>query len=241
MSEIHETLEQAEHAGHGGHGGGHSDPMMMRVAMTMAIIAATLAAVSVAGHRKHNAVLQLQGEANRLLTEAAGLKVEASNTFARYQSKRARVEEQERSVAFTKLFAAREGSEAFREEQVKSWEAYSAANRTRPADINKDEDGFPVKTADGKEDDSLGALIVSGNRFKELSEQKVAETVHVKAEEEHAHHQADKLDWSHLALEFGLVLCTISVLTRKKMFWIAGVASALVGAGLSLMALYLVH
>jgi hypothetical protein len=116
MSEIHETLEQAEHAGHGGHGGGHSDPMMMRVAMTMAIIAATLAAVSVAGHRKHNAVLQLQGEANRLLTEAAGLKVEASNTFARYQSKRARVEEQERSVAFTKLFAAREGSEAFREE-----------------------------------------------------------------------------------------------------------------------------
>jgi len=44
MSEIHETLEQAEHVGHGG---GHSDPMMMRVAMTMAIIAATLAAVSV--------------------------------------------------------------------------------------------------------------------------------------------------------------------------------------------------
>lgn len=241
MSEIHETLEQAEHAGHGGHGGGHSDPMMMRVAMTMAIIAATLAAVSVAGHRKHNAVLQLQGEANRLLTEAAGLKVEASNTFARYQSKRARVEEQERSVAFTKLFAAREGSEAFREEQVKSWEAYSAANRTKPADIKKDENGFPLKTADGKEDDSLGALIVSGNRFKELSEQKVAETVQVKAEEEHSHHQADKLDWSHLALEFGLVLCTISVLTRKKLFWIAGVASALVGAGLSVVALYLVH
>jgi hypothetical protein len=238
MSEIHETLEQAEHVGHGG---GHSDPMMMRVAMTMAIIAATLAAVSVAGHRKHNAVLQLQGESNRLLAEAAGLKVEASNAFARYQSKRARVEEQERSVAFTKLFAAREGSEAFREEQVKSWETYSAANRTKPADIRKDENGFPVKAADGKEDDSLGALIVSGNRYKELAEEKVAETAGVKAEAEHAHHQADKLDWSHLALEFGLVLCTISVLTRKKVFWIAGVSSALVGAGLSVFALYLVH
>lgn len=238
MSEIHETLEQAEHVGHGG---GHSDPMMMRVAMTMAIIAATLAAVSVAGHRKHNAVLQLQGEANRLLTEAAALKVEASNTFARYQSKRARVEEQERSVAFTKLFAPREGSEAFREEQVKAWEAYSAVNRTKPADIQRDESGFPVKMADGREDDSLGALIVSGNRFKELSEQKVAQTAGVKDEAEHAHHQADKLDWSHLALEFGLVLCTVSVLTRKKMFWIAGVASALVGAGGALFALYLVH
>lgn len=238
MSEIHETLEQAEHVGHGG---GHSDPMLMRVAMTMAIIAATLAAVSVAGHRKHNAVLQLQGEANRILTEAAGLKVEASNTFARYQSKRARVEDQEKSVAFTKLFAPKEGSDAFREEQVKSWEAYSAANRTKPADIKKDESGFPAKTADGKEDDSLGALIVAGNRFKEMAEQKIAETAGVKAEGEHAHHQADKLDWSHLTLEFGLVLCTISVLTRKKMFWVAGVASALAGGGLAVVALYFVH
>ena len=84
-----------------------------------------------------------------MLTEAAGLKVEASNTFARYQSKRARVEEQERSVAFTKLFAPRESSDAFREEQVKQWEAYSSVNRTKPTDIKKDENGFPAKTADG--------------------------------------------------------------------------------------------
>jgi hypothetical protein len=215
--------------------------MMMRVAMTMAIIAATLAAVSVTGHRKHNAVLQLQGDANRMLTEAAGLKVEASNTFARYQSKRARVEEQERAVAFTKLFAAKEGSDAFREEQVKAWEAYSAANRTKPGDIKRDESGFPAKTADGKEDDSLGALVVAGNRFKEMSEQRIAETAAVQEEGEHAHHQADKLDWSHLTLEFALVLCTISVLTRKKMFWVAGVASALTGGGLAVVALYFVH
>ena len=98
-----------------------------------------------------------------------------------------------------------------------------------------------MKTADGKEDDSLGALVVSGNRFKELSEQKIAETAAVNAEGEHAHHQADKLDWSHLGLEFGLVLCTISVLTRKTMFWVAGVASALAGGGLAVFALYFVH
>lgn len=238
MSEIHETLEQAEHVGHGS---GHSDPMMMRVAMTMAIIAATLAAVSVAGHRKHNAVLQLQGEANRMLTEAAGFKVEASNTFARYQAKRARVEEQERSIAFTKLFAPKEGSDAFREQQVKQWEGYSAANRTKPEEIKKDQDGFPVKGADGKEDDSLGALIVSGNRLKDLAQQKIAETAGIQAEGEHVHHQADKLDWSHLALEFGLVLCTISVLTRKRAFWFAGVVSAITGGGLALFALYFVH
>ena len=74
MSQTHETLEKIEHIGHGD---GHSDPMMMRVAMTMAIIAATLAAVSVTGHRKHNAVLQLQGDANRMLTEADRIKPSA--------------------------------------------------------------------------------------------------------------------------------------------------------------------
>ena len=83
--------------------------------------------------------------------------------------------------------------------------------------------------------------MVAGNRFKELSEQKISETATVQAEGEHSHHQADKLDWSHLTLEFGLVLCTIIVLTRKKMFWVAGVASALAGGGLAVFALYFVH
>ena len=62
MSETHEHLEQAEHAGHG------ADPFTLRVAMTMAIIAAVLAAIALVGHRKHNEALQRQGDVNRLLT-----------------------------------------------------------------------------------------------------------------------------------------------------------------------------
>ncbi len=51
-------LEEAHHAGH--------DPFDRRVAMTMVVIAAVLAAVRVLGHRAHNDVLQYQTrEANQ--------------------------------------------------------------------------------------------------------------------------------------------------------------------------------
>jgi hypothetical protein len=238
MSDIHEHLEHAEHTAHGGHG---SDPMMLQVAMTMAIIAAALALVSVTGHRKHNEVLQMQGNSNRLLSEAAALKVESSNTFGRFQSKKGRIEEQERAVAFTKLFTLASGTDELRAKYVKAWEDYGTANRTSPKDIKTDETGFPLKTTDGKEDDTLGALIVTGQRYQQLAEEKVAQSAHLNEAMEHVHHQADKLDWAHLTLEIGLVLCTISVLTRKKAFWMVGILSALAGGFLAFFALYLVH
>src|SRR3954470_7534819 len=97
---MHEHIEHAEHAGHGA-----PDPFTLRVAMTMALIAAVLAAISLVGHRKHNDNLRLIGEANRLRTEAAANKVEASNLFAWYQSKRLRVELAKTSVDYTELFA----------------------------------------------------------------------------------------------------------------------------------------
>src|SRR5262245_26156762 len=114
MSEIHEHLEHAEHTAHGGHEGHGHDPFMARVAMTMAIIAAALAVIAVMGHRTHNTVLQLQGDANRFLTEAAAYKVQSSNTFTRYQFKRNRMEEQERSITFAKLFPINPGTEGLR-------------------------------------------------------------------------------------------------------------------------------
>jgi hypothetical protein len=62
MANTHEHLEHAEHAEHNSH-----DPFNQRVAVSMAIVAAILAAISMVGHRTHNKVLQLQGESNRLL------------------------------------------------------------------------------------------------------------------------------------------------------------------------------
>lgn len=242
MAGIEEHLEHAEHAAGHGHGHGHApDPFMARVAMTMAVIAAALALVSVSGHRKHNEVLQLQGENNMCMTEAASLKVESSNTFSRFQAKKGRMEEQDRAITFTKLFAGNPGSEALRDEQVKKWESYIAKNKTLDKDIKVDASGFPQKNEDGSENDTLGALVVTGKRYAQQAEEKIAEAAAKKLQAEHVHHQADKLDWAHLLLELGLVLCTVSVLTRAKPFWAIGVACATTGASLAVFALYYMH
>ncbi len=229
---VEDSLEQAEDMAKEGQG----DPFMTKVAMTMAIIAAAVATVGLMGDNKGDDVLESQGMANRLLTEAASLRVESSNTFSRYQSKKGRMEEKEHALAFTKLFAPAQGSEQVRAEYVKKWEAYIESNRTSPKDIRIGEDGFPAKTADGKEDDTLGALLVTGIRYKEMADQKVEEAAKFSHEAETAHNQGDKLDLGHLFLEFGLVLCTISVLTRRNLFWIAGVTVAVTGVGFAVQA-----
>ena len=76
MSGTHEHLEQAEHAQHAA---SHFD---RKVAMTIAVIAAALAGVSVLGHR-HNDVLRIQNE-------SAVKEVNASNGYAWYQATRGR-------------------------------------------------------------------------------------------------------------------------------------------------------
>ncbi len=230
MSETHEHLEQAEHAGHG------ADPFTVRVAMTMAIIAAVLAAVSLVGHRKHNEALQKQGDSNRLLTESAAKEVESSNSFAWYQSKRARVEDADKSITFAKLVAPAANSDSFREQEIKKWEAYIKKNRTKPEEIALGDDGFPPKN-----DDSEGALQLRGRRYKELADEKKKEAEKADHEYHRVHHQADELDWAHLAVELGLVLCTICILTKKKEYWIAGIVAAVAGAGLATYSLFIAY
>jgi hypothetical protein len=64
--DTHEHLEHAEHAQHAAH-----DPFQARVAITMAIIAALLAAVTLLSHRAHNHTLQAQIEASIHQSEAS--------------------------------------------------------------------------------------------------------------------------------------------------------------------------
>lgn len=71
-------LEEAHHAEHAAH-----DDFTKRVAMTMAIVAAALAFVTLLSHRSHNATIQNQIKANDHLTEA-------SNKWAYYQAKKNR-------------------------------------------------------------------------------------------------------------------------------------------------------
>jgi hypothetical protein len=66
MGGTAEHLEHIEHHQHAAH-----NPMDRIVAMTMAIVAAVLAAVTLLSHRAHNDTLRLQTEASRLQTEAS--------------------------------------------------------------------------------------------------------------------------------------------------------------------------
>src|SRR3954447_12947637 len=80
MEGAHEHLEHAEHAGHA------HDPFDKRVAVSVAIVAAVLAGISMLGHRKHNEVLQLQGDSNRRQTEANIYHTKATDAWGEYQA-----------------------------------------------------------------------------------------------------------------------------------------------------------
>src|SRR5438128_6368432 len=84
MSEkIEHHLENAEHAQHHAH-----DPFDRRVAMTMSIVAAVLAGVTLVSHRGHTETL-------RLATEADTNHTKASDQWNLYQAKNIRAHEYE--------------------------------------------------------------------------------------------------------------------------------------------------
>jgi hypothetical protein len=78
MSETEHHLEHAEHAQHAAH-----SPFDRRVTMTIAIIAALLACVTLLSHRAHNETLALQIDAGENETKA-------TNEWNHYQSKKVR-------------------------------------------------------------------------------------------------------------------------------------------------------
>lgn len=199
MSDAHEALEHAEHAQHAAHGGGFDK----RVAVTIAMIAAALAGVSVLGHRAHNDVLALQAEANRFKTEAAAAQVEASNQFAWYQAKRQRQAQSESFLALSRTLGGKDDS---RQTTEAKW----------AEDVAKYKKELPEMEEEGKKKTAKAA------ELNKQAEDKLHES-HV------VHRQATRLDIGHLSVELGLVLGSIAVLTKRKSFWFAGIGAAVIG------------
>jgi hypothetical protein len=81
MGGTHEALEHAEHVQHQAH-----DPFDKRVAMTMAVVAACLASVTLLSHREHNTTILEQAEATTLHSKA-------SDDWNFYQAKNIRTHE----------------------------------------------------------------------------------------------------------------------------------------------------
>jgi Domain of unknown function (DUF4337) len=189
VSELHEHLEHAEHAQHAAH-----SSFDRKVAMTIAVIAAALAGVSILGHRAHNDVLRLQGE-------AAVQEVNAPNGYAWYQATRVRQQALEINKQTLELQPppASDEDRKRRDAVLKGWDA---------------------KIAEYK-GDLTERRSVADNAKQQAKE--------LTAQAHFVHRQADRLDVGDLAVQLGLVLASIAVLTKRRAFWIAGIAACLVG------------
>jgi hypothetical protein len=196
MANTHEHLEHAEHAEHNAH-----DPFNQRVAVSMAIVAALLAAISMVGHRTHNKVLQLQGDSNRSLgdvnrvlgdvnrvigeanrtgTEAAEAEVEKSNLFAWYQSKRGRQEQ----LNFTEqLMETLPGTEILPKDPApadkKKAEELAAKRAKIAADAKKRATDY---SKSNEKKDNLPDLIERGNEAAKRADLKRAEAAKLREE-----------------------------------------------------------
>ena len=224
MANTHEHLEHAEHAEHNSH-----DPFNQRVAVSMAIVAALLAGISMVGHRTHNAVLQLQGDSNRYRIEATTAETEKSNLFAWYQSKRQRQEGFKTSAAIANLMPT--GDEAARKKAVDDWKA-------KAAEYDVSNKGADPNNPEG---DNLPDLRRRGDEAAKRAVAAKEKAATTRDEAEHTHHQADRLDIAHLSAELALVLCSIALLTKKKAFWFTGLAAAVIAIGLTVSAYTIPH
>jgi len=217
MENTHENLEQAEHARHHA-----ADPFNQRVAVSMAIVAACLAGISMIGHRTHNLVLQLVGDANRISTEASTAETEKSNLFLWYQAKRQRQSQLEIAATLGEWIPATD--DAARKKGVADWMAKAAAYDKS----NEKKDNLP---------DLLERGTAAGKRSEELR----AKAAATRDEAEHVHHQANRLDIAHLLAEFALVLCSIALLTKKRSFWFAGILAGVLAVGVTASAYMIPH
>jgi len=207
MSDTHEQLEHAEHAQHAAH-----SPYDKRVALSIAVVAAALAAVTLLSHRAHNETLQLQIEAGILQTKA-------SDKWNEFQANNIRRHEYAADASLIDVLAKEKG----KEEQ---------ANKTR--DDWKDKVAGYEGTKDG--DKTNGSKLDQLSAKAKTFESQAAE----KRDQSHfAHAKSGRYDLGELAVEFGLVLCSVAILTKKREFWYSGMAAAAIGVLVAATVLFL--
>lgn len=195
---THGHLEEAEHAQHAAH-----DDFNRNVAMTMAIIAAVLAAITMLSHRSHTETLRLQTLANIRHTQA-------SDMWNYYQAKNIRNHEYSSFVELMAALAKDRAGDERRKTTEKRWSDQ----------VEKYKKELPELEAQARKLEE---------EARQFQEQSVA-----------VHHRADRFDLGELGVELGLVLASLAVLTRRKMFWVGGIGFAVLGAGVAVSA-FLIH
>jgi hypothetical protein len=124
----HGTEEHLEHAEHAQHP--VQDPFYRQVAMTMAIVAAVLACVTMLSHREHTETLRLQNEATIHHTQA-------SDQWAYYQAKKDREYNYDVSAEILKAIADRSESSKSYLSKAEEWTGKVQKYQQETADIEK--------------------------------------------------------------------------------------------------------
>jgi hypothetical protein len=195
-------LEHAEHAQHHAH-----DPFDRKVAMTMAIVAAVLACVTLLSHRAHTETLRLQGEATRLRSEANIFHTRATDQWNFYQANNIRDHAYQAYLELLPLIAKAPGTESRQKKLERDW-----SNK-----VDQYKDKLPPMQRKAEE---LGK---QADEALEASDEMIHKSHDV-------HNRADRYDLGELGVEIALVLCAISLLTKNWRFWYAGMAICVVGA-----------
>ena len=168
MAEEFELPETGEEHG--------NNPQVLRVSLTISILAVLVAAVTLLGHRAHTEELLLQSQ--------------ATDQWAFYQAKNIRLHEMQAMVDLLGTITPvdKEKNATLREKYVNEVERY-----------NSDKEDISDKAKDlEKERDTVSR-------------------------------RADRFDGGEALLEIGLVICSITLLTKRKAFWITGILVAIAG------------
>jgi hypothetical protein len=229
----HGPEHQIEHAEHAVHAAG--DDFNRNVTMSIAIVAAVLACVTMLGHRAHNETLRLQGEALRLQGEALRFQGEAlqlqtlasrestnaANKWSYYQSKNLIHVQSKITLDLLTVVTTNEKSQ----EELKNVRALHKKN------VEKYDKKLPEIEAEGHAiEKKSDELMVKSREMIAESQKKMAESQKEMDESHLVHQKSNRFDLGELGLQFGVVLCSLAILMKGRGFWFAGLASAALGA-----------
>jgi uncharacterized membrane protein YcjF (UPF0283 family) len=207
-------IEHAEHAAHA-----TRDPFDRNVTMTIAIVAAILACVTMLGHRAHTETLRLQGEAISLQTEASILHTRTTNKWAQYQAVNIRDHEYRAYLKLLAVMSPRPDTASVEKEAQAEWQGQVSKYKK-----------------------TLPGLMDEARELEERTKKKQEEAQQRLHDSHLAHARADRFDYGELGVELGLVLCSLAVLTKRRGFWYSGIATTLAGvlvAGSGLLGLFM--
>jgi hypothetical protein len=222
-------IEHAEHAVHASH-----DEFNKRVTMSIAIVAAALACVTMLGHRAHNETLLKQGEALALQTIASKQSTDTANKWAYYQSKNIFNLESEITVDILEIMTIREDKKKDFEQIQKKYK--HNVNEYRGTGFPKDENKKAEMTEEEKKkaEGKLKRIQKEAEDMSEETKKILKEAEEAMKESHHFHLKAIRIDYGELALQFGVVLCSLAILTKGRGLWIIGLVSSAAGLAIAM-------